>query len=65
MCSFGECYDNIFCGMRGGIDDGTGKLAIRFFEFFENLTDMMEHLEHHVSYLSKYAPSMFQDSEDI
>lgn len=26
---------------------------------------MMESLEHHVSYLSKYGLSMFQDSSDI
>lgn len=41
------------------------QLGIRFFEFFDSLASMMETLENHVSYLSKYAKSMFQDSEDI
>ena len=41
-----------------------GQLALGYIEFFESLTDMMERIGDHLTYLSKYSIT-FQNSEEV
>ena len=44
-----------------------GQLALGYIEFFESLTDMMERIGDHLTYLSEYATGSiaFQNSEKM
>ena len=41
------------------------QLGLGYIEFFESLTEMMDRIGGHLSYLSKYASAAFQDSDEI
>ena len=42
-----------------------GQLALGYIEFFESLTEMMERIGGHLSYLSQYSNTTFQNSQSI
>ena len=52
----------------GGIADVLStfqQLALGYIEFFESLTEMMERIGGHLSYLSQYSNTVFQTSQSI